>query len=190
MEREHRLGKRRLVLREGDLTKSRCEAIVNAANSGLLGGGGVDGAIHAAGGPSILEACKKLRATTHRRGLPVGEAVATPAGDLPCRLVIHTVGPIFGEHDDGDALLRSCARNALRLAEAEGVRSVAFPAISAGIFGYPKELSARLLLGEAIDHLQGGARSVKSVHFVLYGEATFGVFCEVCDGLLGERGLA
>src|ERR1700756_5571358 len=107
----------RIVVKVGDLTREATDAIVNAANSSLMGGGGVDGAIHRAGGPAILEACKRIRETTHPRGLPTGEAVITPGGNLPARFVIHTVGPIFGRHDGAEpSLLAACYENSIALA--------------------------------------------------------------------------
>lgn len=121
----------------GDITAVHADAIVTAANSGLLGGGGVDGAIHRVGGPSILAECREIRATTHPDGLPAGQAVATGAGDLPARWVIHTVGPVWSATEDRSATLASCYRESLRVARRLGARSVAFPAISAGVYGWP-----------------------------------------------------
>ncbi|MDT4929282.1 MAG: O-acetyl-ADP-ribose deacetylase [Pseudonocardiales bacterium] len=131
----------RLELVQGDITEQRVDAIVNAANSSLLGGGGVDGAIHRRGGPAILAECRELRRVTYRDGLPVGEAVATTAGDLPARWVIHTVGPIHGRGDSEQ--LRSCYRNSLRLAAELGADTVAFPLISAGAYRWPIEDALR-----------------------------------------------
>ncbi len=127
----------------GDLTVEKTDAIVNAANSSLLGGGGVDGAIHRAGGPAIFDECQALRRTTLPDGLPTGDAVATTAGWMPARWVVHTVGPVYGRNHGLDAvLLAACHRNALRAAADLGARSVAFPAISCGVFGYPVEEAA------------------------------------------------
>ncbi|HLL74499.1 MAG TPA: O-acetyl-ADP-ribose deacetylase [Pyrinomonadaceae bacterium] len=127
----------------GDITREQVDAVVNAANSSLLGGGGVDGAIHRAGGPAILEECRELRRTRYPGGLPAGEAVATTAGLLPARYVIHTVGPVWGEHAGREPeLLAACYRNSLALAAARGLSSVAFPAISTGVYGYPKPEAA------------------------------------------------
>jgi O-acetyl-ADP-ribose deacetylase (regulator of RNase III) len=131
----------RLELVQGDITEQRVDAIVNAANSSLLGGGGVDGAIHRRGGPAILAECRELRRVTYRDGLPVGEAVATTAGDLPARWVIHTVGPIHGRGDSEQ--LRSCYRNSLRVAAELGADTVAFPLISAGAYRWPIEDALR-----------------------------------------------
>ena len=127
----------RIELVEGDITALDVDAIVNAANSSLLGGGGVDGAIHRAGGPEILAACRRLRATSLPGGLPTGEAVATTAGRLSARFVIHTVGPVWDRDDDRSALLASAYSNSLRVAAEVGASSIAFPAISAGIYGWP-----------------------------------------------------
>ena len=142
----------RISIRVGDLTAQAVDAIVNAANSSLLGGGGVDGAIHRAGGPAILEACREIRRTRYPQGLPTGEVVVTTGGDLPARHVIHTVGPVFGQHDgDEPRLLASCYRNALALAREQGLKTLAFPAISTGVFGYPPDEAARVVsraLGE------------------------------------------
>ena len=117
----------RLIVKSGDITKEVADAIVNAANSTLLGGGGVDGAIHRAGGTAILEECKRIRATTYPDGLPTGEAVITTAGDLPSKYVIHTVGPIYGRHGGREAdLLAACYHNSVYLAVEHGLRSIAF----------------------------------------------------------------
>ncbi|MCO4845510.1 MAG: O-acetyl-ADP-ribose deacetylase [Sulfurovum sp.] len=135
----------RIRIKTGDITQENVCAIVNAANSSLLGGGGVDGAIHGAGGSEILEACKKIRKEQYPDGLPTGEAVATNAGNLPAKYVIHTVGPIYHQCGEGCAeLLRSCYVNALQIAVDLGCKDIAFPAISTGIYGYPKEESARI----------------------------------------------
>jgi O-acetyl-ADP-ribose deacetylase len=127
----------RLELIHGDITEQQVDAIVNAANSSLLGGGGVDGAIHRRGGPAVLAECRQLRADTLPGGLPAGRAVATTAGDLPARWVIHTVGPVYGQGDV--ETLRSCYRESLRLAADLGAESIAFPLISAGIYGWPAD---------------------------------------------------
>ena len=125
----------RLTVVEGDITAQVVDVIVNAANSSLLGGGGVDGAIHRAGGPRILEACRDLRANAFPDGLPVGQAVATTAGDLPARWVVHTVGPVHSHTEDRTDLLASCYRESMRVAAEVGASTVAFPAISAGVYG-------------------------------------------------------
>jgi O-acetyl-ADP-ribose deacetylase (regulator of RNase III) len=135
----------RVIIKVGDLTGESVDAIVNAANSTLLGGGGVDGAIHQKGGPSILEECRAIRETQYKRGLPVGKAVITTGGNLPARHVIHTVGPIYGMNNGRDAeLLANCYINSLDLAAKHGLSSVAFPAISTGVYRYPKVEAARV----------------------------------------------
>lgn len=128
----------------GDLTRVESDAVVNAANSTLLGGGGVDGAIHAAAGPRLLEACRRLRKTTHRDGLEVGDAVATPAFGLPATWVVHTVGPNLHRGQDDPALLASCFARSLDIAAELRVRSIAFPAVSAGAYGWPMTDVARI----------------------------------------------
>ncbi|AKF24796.1 O-acetyl-ADP-ribose deacetylase 1 [Sulfurovum lithotrophicum] len=134
-----------IIIKTGEITNENVCAIVDAANSSLMGGGGVDGAIHRAGGPAILEACKKIRQTQYPDGLPTGEAVATTAGNLPAKYVIHTVGPVY--HNCGnrcDSLLAAAYENSLKQAMKLGCKDVAFPAISTGIYGYPKEAAARI----------------------------------------------
>jgi len=135
-----------IIVKSGDITKEEVDAIVNAANSTLLGGGGVDGAIHDAGGPAILEECKKIRETQFPGGLPTGEAVMTNGGNLPAKYVIHTVGPIYGRNGERDAeLLANCYRNCVELAAKHDLSSIAFPSISTGAFGYPKHEAARVV---------------------------------------------
>src|SRR5436309_9102267 len=134
-----------LELTRGDITKEAVDAIVNAANSSLMGGGGVDGAIHRAGGPEILAACRRIRETTWPDGLPTGEAAITTGGRLPARYVIHTVGPIYGQHGGEEArLLAACYENSIAIAAKAGLRTIAFPAISTGVYGYPKQEAARV----------------------------------------------
>jgi O-acetyl-ADP-ribose deacetylase len=136
----------RLIIKSGDLTDEAVDAIVNAANSTLLGGGGVDGAIHRRGGPAILEECRDLRATRFPQGLPTGEAVITTGGNLPARYVIHTVGPIYGMHQGRDAdLLAACYRNSIELALANDLTTIAFPSVSTGAYGYPKHEAAPIV---------------------------------------------
>jgi O-acetyl-ADP-ribose deacetylase (regulator of RNase III) len=168
------VGAARLEIARGDLTREKVDAIVNAANSSLLGGGGVDGAIHRGGGPAILEECRAIRA---RRGpLPPGQAVATTAGALPARRVIHTVGPIWHGGGAGEAeTLASCYRTSLALADEEGLVSVAFPSISTGAFGYPIEEAAPVALGAIADFLRA-ARSVRLVRCVLFAPADLEVY--------------
>lgn len=136
----------RLIVKFGDITVENVDAIVNAANWTLLGGGGVDRAIHDAGGPAILEACKEIRRTQYPDGLPTGEAVITTGGDLPSKYVIHTVGPIYGQNNGRDAeLLEACYRNSVCVAVENGLTSIAFPSISTGAFGYPKHEAAPIV---------------------------------------------
>ena len=133
----------------GDITVQHVDAIVNAANATLMGGGGVDGAIHTAGGPSILEACKEIRRTRFPKGLPTGEAVITTAGDLPAVYVIHTVGPVWhGGHAGEPELLASCYRESLALAVRHAIKTIAFPAISCGVYGYPLEQAVAIAVQE------------------------------------------
>jgi O-acetyl-ADP-ribose deacetylase len=161
-------GATRVLLSRGDLTQESTDAIVNAANSSLLGGGGVDGAIHRAGGPAILEECRRIRDT--RGPLPPGEAVITGAGRLACRHVIHTVGPIWegGQRDEPETLAR-CYRSSLALAAAEGLRSVAFPSISTGAYGYPVEEAAKVATAAVRDTLLAGSPLVL-VKWVLFSD--------------------
>ncbi len=151
----------------GDLTRVEADAVVNAANSLLLGGGGVDGAIHAAAGPRLLEACRRLRKTTHPDGLDVGDAVATPAFDLPASWVIHTVGPNLHRGQDDPTLLASCFARSLDVAAELDVRSVAFPAVSAGAFGWPVSDVARIAVATSrswlAEHPDGSPREVRFV---------------------------
>jgi O-acetyl-ADP-ribose deacetylase (regulator of RNase III) len=156
----------------GDITAQAVDAVVNAANSGLLGGGGVDGAIHRAGGPAVLRACRELRRTSLPEGLPTGRAVATTAGDLPARWVIHTVGPVYAKQEDRSALLASCHTESLRVADDLGARTVAFPAISTGIYGYPVELAAPV----AIAAVEEADTAVEEVRFVLFDDRTLVAF--------------
>ena len=156
----------RLIVKSGDLTDESVDAIVNAANRTLLGGGGVDGAIHRRGGPAILDECKDIRATRYPEGLPTGEAVITTAGDLPARYVIHTVGPIYGMNDGRDAeLLAACYRNSVELAVEHGLSSLAFPSISTGAFGYPKHEAAPIVYRTIADLLRNHEIEIRLVFF-------------------------
>ncbi|HEX6231034.1 MAG TPA: O-acetyl-ADP-ribose deacetylase [Actinomycetota bacterium] len=168
----------RIELAEGDITEQQVDAVVNAANRSLLGGGGVDGAIHRRGGPAILEECERLRATSYPGGLPTGEAVATTAGDLPARWVIHTVGPVYSSIEDRSHLLASCHTASLRVADELGARSVAFPAISTGVYGYPVDLAAPVAIGA----VRGADTKVELVRFVLFGREAFQVFERALNG--------
>jgi O-acetyl-ADP-ribose deacetylase (regulator of RNase III) len=153
----------------GDITVQEVDAIVNAANSSLMGGGGVDGAIHAAGGPQILAACREVRRTRYRSGLTPGYAVATIAGRLPAKWVIHTVGPVWNPHDDNADILRRCYVKALRIADELGARSVAFPLISAGVFRWPLEDAAR----QAVAGIRSADTSVDDVRLILYSPEAY-----------------
>jgi O-acetyl-ADP-ribose deacetylase (regulator of RNase III) len=160
----------RVEVKVGDLTREAVDAIVNAANATLLGGGGVDGAIHRAGGPAIIEACRRIRETEHRDGLPTGEAVITTGGKLPARHVIHTVGPIYGRHDGEEArLLGNCYRNSIALAARYGLATIAFPAISTGVYGYPKDEAATVAVA-AIDAALAEHASIVEVRLVFFSE--------------------
>ncbi|MGW5421552.1 O-acetyl-ADP-ribose deacetylase [Streptomyces sp. NPDC003943] len=161
-----------VVLVRGDITDQDTDVIVNAANSSLLGGGGVDGAIHRRGGPAILEDCRKLRAGHYGRGLATGQAVATTAGELAARWVVHTVGPRFAQDEDRSELLASCYRESLRVADELGARTVAFPAISTGIYGWPIGDGARI----AVETVRATQTSVEEVRFVLFDAAAYAAF--------------
>lgn len=163
-----------IEIRQADITTVRADAIVNAANSSLLGGGGVDGAIHRAGGPDILAACQELRQSRYRGGLPTGEAVATTAGRLPASWVIHTVGPVFSRTQDRSDLLASCYTISLAVADGLGAQSVAFPAVSAGVYGWPMDDAARI----AVSAVSRASTQVQSVIFALFSESAAAAFTE------------
>lgn len=166
----------RVRLEVCDITRLAVDAVVNAANSTLLGGGGVDGAIHRAGGPAILEECREIRRTLYPEGLPAGEAVITTAGLMPARFVIHTVGPVYGSAGGREAeLLAACYRNSLALAASRGLASVAFPAISTGAYGYPREGAAEVASRAVADFLGGDAR-VGEVRLVFHTQDDMRVF--------------
>lgn len=167
-----------IELVEGDITTQHVDAIVNAANSSLLGGGGVDGAIHRRGGPTILAACRALRAGQYGGGLPVGEAVATTAGDLPARWVIHTVGPVYSQAADRSALLRACYLSSLAVAQQVGAATVAFPLISAGAYGWPFDDAVR----QALSALRAAPPSIVEARLILHGEPAFEAAIAVSTG--------
>jgi O-acetyl-ADP-ribose deacetylase len=176
-------GVSRIEAVAGDISRQDVDAVVNAANSTLLGGGGVDGAIHAAAGPRLLEECRRLRGTSWRGGLPVGEAVATGAGDLPARWVIHTVGPNRYRGQTDPALLASCFTRSLEVAATLPARSIAFPAISAGAFGWPVEEVADVAVRAVRTHVAAsaspdaeGASPIELVRFVLFGADALAAF--------------
>ncbi len=160
----------RIELITGDITEQQVDVVVNAANSSLLGGGGVDGAIHRKGGPEILAACRALRASRYGRGLPAGQAVATPAGHLPARWVVHTVGPVWSAAEDRSATLRDCYRNSLAVSAGLGARTVAFPLISSGIYGWPKDDAVT----QAVAAIRSAPAesSVELVQLVLFDDVT------------------
>ncbi|MDN5857027.1 MAG: O-acetyl-ADP-ribose deacetylase [Pseudonocardia sp.] len=161
-----------IVFERGDITEAAVDAVVNAANSSLLGGGGVDGAIHRRGGPAILAECRALRTSRYERGLPAGQAVATTAGDLPARWVIHTVGPVFSTAEDRSELLASCYRESLRVADELGAATVAFPAISAGVYGWPMDDAARI----AVTTVRATPTALTEVRFVLFSDGALAAF--------------
>ena len=166
------------MVKVGDITREDVDAIVNAANASLLGGGGVDGAIHRAGGPEILVACRQLRETEYPDGLPTGAAVITPGGRLVARHVIHTVGPIYGEHRGREALLlRACYVNSIALAARHALETVAFPAISTGVYGYPKPEAARVAR-DAVEHALARHPSIREVRLVFFSQADAGLAAE------------
>ena len=173
-----KIGNATLSIVEGDITKEETEAIVNAANSGLRGGGGVDGAIHRAGGPSILEECRKIG------HCPTGQAVVTSGGNLPAKYVIHTVGPVWSGGNRNEAgLLKSAYLESLKIASKKGLKSVSFPAISTGAYGYPLNEAARIALKTAIDYLKEH-QEIELVRFVLFGKPMLDVFAEQLKKLI------
>ncbi|MGD9987731.1 O-acetyl-ADP-ribose deacetylase [Pseudonocardia sp.] len=161
-----------IVLVRGDITEAEVDAVVNAANSSLLGGGGVDGAIHRRGGPGILRECRQLRATRYPDGLPTGQAVATTAGNLPARWVIHTVGPVYSRKENRRHLLESCYRESLRVADELGAATVAFPAVSAGIYGWPLDDAAVA----AVETVRATGFRVREARFVLFSDDVLAAF--------------
>jgi O-acetyl-ADP-ribose deacetylase (regulator of RNase III) len=158
----------RVIVKVGDLTAEEVDAIVNAANSSLLGGGGVDGAIHTKGGPEILAECRRIRDTTHPQGLPTGEAVITTGGNLPAKYVIHTVGPIYGEEHGREAtLLAKAYTRSLMLAEDYELTSIAFPSISTGVYSYPKH-EAAAVASEAIAEFLSAGSNLSELRLVFF----------------------
>jgi O-acetyl-ADP-ribose deacetylase (regulator of RNase III) len=163
---------------QGDITEQEVDAIVNAANHSLLGGGGVDGAIHRRGGPEILAECQRLRTEKYQDGLPTGEAVATTAGRLKARWVIHTVGPTYAESEDKSQLLANCFRNSLAVADELGARTVAFPAISTGVYRWPIDDAARI----ALETVRATDTDVAEVRFVLFDQRAYDTFTAQAAG--------
>ena len=170
-----------ITLVRGDITEQSVDAVVNAANSSLLGGGGVDGAIHRRGGPEILAECRELRASRYAGGLPTGQAVATTAGRLPARWVIHTVGPVYAKSQDRSHLLASCYAESLKVADELGAEVVAFPAVSAGVYGWPMDDAARI----ALTTVRQAGTTVREVRFVLFDAAAHTVFQDTLARLDG-----
>ncbi len=172
--------KNRIEVVEGNIARQKVDAIVNAANETLLGGGGVDGAIHRAAGPHLLEECKKLN------GCPTGQSKITKAYDLPAKFVIHTVGPIWrGGKRNEDEILAGCYRSTLALAEANAVRTIAFPAISTGAYRFPFEQATRIAVSEAIKFLEKNA-TIEKILFVCYGHDATGTYLQTVRELLGD----
>jgi len=174
---EKQIGSSFIEVVQGDLTKETVDAIVNAANESLLGGGGVDGAIHRAGGPAILEECRKLH------GCKTGDAKITTAGQMPARFVIHTVGPVYRGGQQGEPeKLASCHRRSLEVALENGVKSVSFPAISCGVYGYPIPKAAEIAIGTVKEFVESH-EGIERVRFVLFGPDTYGPFSGALEAL-------
>lgn len=175
------INQTRLRIIQGDITRQDTEAIVNAANSSLMGGGGVDGAIHRAGGPAILEECKQIVSKTGR--LPTGKAVITTGGNLQAKYVIHTVGPVWYGGSKGEAeLLASAYRESLKLAAENNIKSLSFPSISTGAYGYPVDEAAKVAVDTVVDFLCQSTTLVREVVFVLFDSRTFGAYSSALKG--------
>jgi O-acetyl-ADP-ribose deacetylase (regulator of RNase III) len=169
---------RKIVLEEGDITRIAVDAMANAANSALAGGGGVDGAIHRAGGRAIMRELDRIRAA--QGGCPTGSAVATGAGNLPAKYVFHAVGPVYRDGRHGEAeLLAGCYRKCLELADERAVRTISFPAISTGVYGYPQNAAAEIAIREVRRHLERPDTTVREAIFVLFGQAAYDVYREM-----------
>ena len=183
---EYSINQSKLRFVQGDITRLPADAIVNAANSQLAGGGGVDGAIHRAGGPAIMAELDRIRARIGR--CPAGDAVVTAAGRLPAKYVIHAVGPVYrdGRHGEPETLA-SCYRRSLELAAQNGARNVTFPAISTGVYGYPRDDAARVSIAAVIEHLRQPGCAIKSVTFVLFSADALKAFESAAAQLLGEE---
>ena len=180
-------GRYLVIFGPGDITRQQADAIVNAANSSLLGGGGVDGAIHRAGGPAILDACRQIVGRIGR--LPAGQAVATPAGRLSARYVIHTVGPVWSGGKQGEAeTLASCHRESIRVADELQLASIAFPAISTGAYGYPVDQASEVAITSAAKALEN-ATHVREVRFVLFDSETFSQYTHAARALAASSSL-
>lgn len=176
MEELKRFLNGRVMVKVGDITKEDADALVNAANSSLMGGGGVDGAIHRAGGPDILKECREIRRTQYPDGLPTGEAVITTAGKMTAKHVIHTVGPVYGRGGREKAeQLAACYRNSLNLAAMKGLKTIAFPAISTGVYGYPLEEAAQVS-SQAVEKFLRSDSSVQEVRLVFFSRTDAEIF--------------
>lgn len=174
----------KVIVKVGDLTTETTDAIVNAANSSLLGGGGVDGAIHRVGGSAILDACRKIRKSQYSQGLPTGEAVATTAGNLSARYVIHTVGPIWhGGNSKEEKLLANCYRNSLKLADSMELQSIAFPSISCGVYGFPREKAAGIVAKVLRDEIPN-LKHIALVYLVFFARSDYDVFIANSNSLI------
>jgi len=171
----------RIELSQGDITSMEVDAVVNAANSSLMGGGGVDGAIHRAGGPAILEECKAIREEQGK--LPTGEAVVTTAGEMPADKVVHTVGPVWSDHEEeeNDRLLANCYRNSLQLAVDYELETLAFPNISTGVYGFPKKRAAKVAIGTVRDFLEEND-SLEKIIFVCFDEENYRIYKQELGG--------
>jgi O-acetyl-ADP-ribose deacetylase (regulator of RNase III) len=186
---EFTVNRSRIVFVKGDITQQKTDAIVNAANSSLMGGGGVDGAIHRAGGPRILEECKEIVKKIGR--LPTGQAVVTSGGNLPAKFVIHTVGPIYREMKDKreeegqEGLLRSCYIESLKLAVENGVKTISFPSISTGAYRYPLEEAAAVAVRAVGDFLAENT-SIEKVYFVLFNDETYAAYLAAAQEMFSE----
>jgi len=166
----------RVIVKVGDITKEAVHAIVNAANGTLMGGGGVDGAIHRAGGPAILEECREIRRVRFPDGLPTGQAVITTAGRMPAKHVIHTVGPVYGSGGEAKSqLLAACYANSLALAVENGLRSIAFPAISTGVYGYPMD-EAAVVSSTTIEQFLQNETTLENIHLIFFAPNDAEVF--------------
>jgi O-acetyl-ADP-ribose deacetylase (regulator of RNase III) len=177
-----RVGPAQITLVRGDITEQEVDAVVNAANSTLMGGGGVDGAIHRRGGPAILEACRRVRQERYPDGLPTGEAVATTAGSLPARAVIHTVGPRWSGGSGGEAdLLASAYRRSLDVADGNGWRTVAFPSISTGVYGYPVADAARVAVDAITEGIRSHPDAFDEVRLVLFSAEDLAAYRDALD---------
>lgn len=184
MDLEVSIGNTKIIFTKGDITQQDTDAIVNAANSSLMGGGGVDGAIHRAGGPAILEECKKIVA--EKGTCPTGQAVITTGGNLKARYVIHTVGPRWlGGNADEDALLRQAYNNSLALATAHGVKTIAFPAISTGAYRFPKERATRIAITTVAEYVKNNP--LDEVRFVLFSDEDLNVYIRTWEALGGGK---